>query len=80
MMDKIKVMVSREDGAPICAEAGERSIFLTEQSPILIVRKDGGAVETVAGGIQTLLEFTARQLEGLSVQERRKLCEAYGLK
>ena len=80
MMDRIKVTVSREDGSPICLAASEVTPdFITDVAPILIVKKDGGTVETIIGNIDTLLEFTARQLEGLGVQERRLFCEAYGI-
>ena len=47
---------------------------------MLIVKKNGGTVETVSGGILTLMEFTARQLQSLGVKEQRDLCDTFGLK
>lgn len=77
----IKLAVSREDGSPIYAGAPDPySMFLTDVCPLAIVKKDGGTVEAVSGDIYTLLEFTARQLEGLGVRERRNLCDTFGLK
>jgi len=81
MMDRIKVTISQEDGKPVCPGASEpETMFLTDESPFLIVRKDGGTVETFAGSIGGLLEFTIRQLEGLEVLQRQQFCEAFGLK
>lgn len=79
-MDRIKVMVSREDGSPICRRESEVTPdFITDVAPIMIIKKDGSTVERTMGGIDMLLEFTVQQLEGLGVQERRLFCEAYGI-
>lgn len=79
-MEKIKVTVAREDGKLIHAGSGEDVNYLTDQNPVLIVRKDGGTVETFSpGGMFDLLQFTVRQLEGLGVKERNELYEAFGL-
>ena len=81
MMDRIKVTVSREDGSPVFAEASEPySVLLADNHPFAIVMKDGGTVRAVSGGLYTLLEFTAEQLDGLGIQERRELCDTFGLK
>lgn len=80
MLEKIKVTVTKEDGKPICAEAGEGVSFLTDQNPVLIVKKDGRTVETFSpGGVFDLLQFTVRQMESLGVKERNELYEAVGL-
>lgn len=48
MLDKVKVTISREDGSPICPLTTENyPIFLTDDIPFLVIRKDGGTVETV---------------------------------
>ena len=79
-MDKIKVTISREDGNPICsAEAEPEPFFVTDADPILIVRKDGGTVETFSGGVSERLAFTVRQLEGLGIEERYELCSLFSL-
>lgn len=81
MLERIKVTVTREDGKPICAEAGISVTYLTDQTPMMIVRKDGGTVEMFSTNcMASLLEFTVRQLEGLGVKERNELYAAFGLK
>lgn len=72
-MKIVKVTITKENGDPICTEAGKDAYLLTDKSPILIARKNGGTVETVCGDITALLEFTARQMKTLGVQQRREL-------
>lgn len=80
MLERIKVVVTREDGKPICAGSGGSVYFLTDQTPMLIVKKDGGTVEMFStGSMSSLLEYTVRQLEGLGVKERNELYSAFGL-
>lgn len=79
MSEKFKVTVSRADGKPVFARADKDTVFLTDQSPLLIVKKDGGTVETVCGDITALLEFTARQLETLDSRQRHELPGLFGL-
>lgn len=74
MSEKFKVTVSREDGKPVFAGADKDAMFLTDQSPLLIVKKNGGTVETVCGDITALLEFTAQQLDLLGVRRSQALC------
>lgn len=79
-MEKNKVTVTREDGKPINAESGEWVNYLTDQTPVLIVKKDGGTVEVFStGSISSLLEFTIRQMEDLGVKERNELYSVFGL-
>ena len=79
-MEKIKVIISREDGSPICRKEAELApLILTDENPFLIIWKNGGTVETASGHIPTILEFATRQLEALGVQERRQLRETFGL-
>lgn len=77
--EDIQVTVSREDGKPICTGAGQHTVLLTDQNPVLIIKKDGGTVETFSGGIFELLEFTIGQLEGMGVRERNDIYKAFGL-
>lgn len=48
MLDKVKITITREDGSPICPLAQEPiTVFLTDDIPFLVIRKDGGTVESV---------------------------------
>lgn len=82
MLEKVKVTVTttREDGSPLCRlNPGPDVFFLTDDTPILIVRKDGGTVETRTGGVASLLEFTLLALDQLDAAVRDALCDSYGL-
>lgn len=54
MLDKVRVTVTREDGTPICGQAGEDVRFLTDTAPVLVLRKDGGSVEAFSGDLCSL--------------------------
>lgn len=48
MLDKVKVTLTREDGSSICPLSQEpTTVFLTDNIPFLVIRKDGGTVEAV---------------------------------
>lgn len=84
MLEKVKVTVTttREDGSPICSlnPNPEPDVFLlTDDAPILVVRKDGGTVEIHSGGVASLLEFTLAALDQLDAAVRDALCDSYGL-
>lgn len=84
MLEKVKVTVTstREDGSPICRlnpNPEPDVVLLTDDAPILVVRKDGGAVELHTGGIASLLEFTLAALDQLDAAVRDALCDSYSL-
>ena len=80
MLDKVKVTISREDGSPICGLVQEPEVhFLTDNTPFLVVKKDGETVESAAVSVSGLLEFTLAALDGLSAAVRDALCDSYGL-
>lgn len=47
MLDKVKITITREDGSPICPLVPEDNhIFLTDDDHFVVIKKDGGSVET----------------------------------
>lgn len=84
MLGRVKVTVTttREDGSPICRlnpNPEPDVVLLTDDAPILVIRKNGGAVEIHSGGVASLLEHTLLALDQLDAAVRDALCESYGL-
>lgn len=63
MLNKIKVTITREDGTPVCEQAGEDVKFLTDSAPVLVLRKDGGTVEAFSGDLHSLSELLRELLQ-----------------
>lgn len=54
MKDKVKVTITREDGSPICVLTPEPdTVFLTDDAPVLLIRKTGGTVEMFSGDMHS---------------------------
>lgn len=58
MLDKVKITITWEDGSPICSLSQDAdTVFLTDDSPVLLVRKNGGTVEAFAGDMHSAAEL-----------------------
>lgn len=69
MLDRVKVTITREDGGPICGLAGAELVeHLTDEAPVLVLRKSGGTVETYSGELPSVLDMLSEWTEG---QERK---------
>lgn len=81
MLDKVKITITREDGSPICALVPEEDpIFLTNDDHFLVVKKNGGTVETRLVYVSDLLELTLAELDKLPAADKKAICEGYGVK
>ena len=57
MLDKVKIPITREDGSPISGMSGTALVeYLTDERPVLVLRKSGGTVETFSGDLHGLKE------------------------
>ena len=47
--ERIKVTISREDGSPVFShDSAAIEEYLTDDAPVLVIRRDGGALEGCA--------------------------------
>lgn len=64
MLDRVKVTITREDGSPICGQAGAELVeYLSEAAPVLVLRKSGGTVETFSGELHSLKDILKKLLQ-----------------
>lgn len=64
MLDRVKVTITREDGSPICGQAGAELVeYLSEAAPVLVLRKSGGTVETFSGELPGVLDMLSECAE-----------------
>lgn len=69
MLDRVKVIITREDGSPICGLAGAELVeYLSDEAPVLVLRKTGGTVEAFSGELPGVLDMLSEWAEG----QRRK--------
>ena len=81
MLNKVKITITREDGSPICPLVQEpMTAFLTDDYQFLVVKKDGGTVETRLVYVYDLLELTLAELDKLPAADKKAICEGYGVK
>lgn len=80
MLDKAKITITREDGSPICGLAPEKdTISLTDDDQFLVIKKNGGTVETRLVYVSGLLELTLAALDELDTTAQKAICDGYGV-
>lgn len=63
MKGRVKITITWGDGSPICGLTPDPdTVFLTDNAPFLLARKNGDTVEAVCGGLESVRDF----LEGLT--------------
>lgn len=66
--ERIKVTISREDGSPVFSlDKAAKVEYLTEAAPVLVIRRDGGTLETIGGDAHSVGEI----LQDLVERDRR---------
>lgn len=81
MLDKVKITITREDGSPLFPRDPEpMTAFLTDDDQFLVIKKDGGGVETRTVYVSGLLELTLIELEKLDAATQKAICESNGVK
>lgn len=62
--EKIKVTISREDGSPLFSRDQAAQVeYLTDAAPVLVIRRDGGSLNTIYGDIHSVGEMFQELLE-----------------
>ena len=62
--ERIKVTISREDGSPVFSHDNTAIVeYLTDDAPVMVIRRDGGALETICGNIYSVGEMVQELLE-----------------
>lgn len=64
MLDKVNVTITRKDGSPICGLVPKPDpIFLADDAPFLLVRKNGGTVESYTGDRHSAEELFQQMMD-----------------
>lgn len=67
--ERVKVTISLDDGRALFGlDWDPQTVYLTEAAPVLIVRRNGGTVETVAGDAASAVKFLREVLETAEYQ------------
>ncbi len=75
---KIKVVVSRENGKPICLMDDKPSaMYMDDKAPFMVIKKDRGTVESQCGDFFNLLEFVNDELEKMEPEKRRDYLKCF---